>query len=243
MPARGTPGPRKGTVTSPFRHPCALGRALSSRCADSADDYLCFSMAPHIELWTDESSELVRLDGDRLTIGTSTQNDLILEDEMVSRLHAVLEHYTSGWSIRDMGSRNGTFLNRERLMGEQALRPGDEIRLGDTRLVYRAEPAKETPSATRAVQAPPELTRRERDVILELCRPVLSGSLLTEPSTVREMAEALVVTESAVKKHLGRLFDKFGLSGDRERRRGRLAAEAIRRGAVGLGDVRTTPPR
>jgi pSer/pThr/pTyr-binding forkhead associated (FHA) protein len=182
------------------------------------------------------------MDGDRLTLGTSPQNDLTLEDEMASRLHAVLEHYASGWAIRDLGSRNGTYVNGERLVGERALRPGDEIRVGDTRLVYRADVTSDTPTATRAIQAPPELTRRERDVILELCRPVLGGSLLTEPATVREIASALVVTESAVKKHLGRLFDKFELHGDGERRRGRLAAEAIKRGAVGFNDVRLTPP-
>jgi hypothetical protein len=48
------------------------------------------------------------------------------------------------------------------------------------------------------------------------------------------------VTDSAVKKHLGRLFDKFGLDGPRARRRGRLAGEAVRSGAVTLNDLRST---
>jgi DNA-binding CsgD family transcriptional regulator len=194
----------------------------------------------HIELWTGSGSELVRLESDRITIGKSPDNDVVLDDPVVSRLHAVIERYAAGWAIRDLGSRNGTYVNGERIGSERALRPGDEIRLGDTRLNYRADVISDLPSATRASQAPPEITRREHEVLLELCRPVLSGSMMTEPATVREIAEALVVTESAVKKHIGRLYDKFGLSAEGERRRGRLAAEAIRSGAISTIDIRST---
>jgi DNA-binding NarL/FixJ family response regulator len=90
---------------------------------------------------------------------------------------------------------------------------------------------------TRAVEGPPELTRRERDVLVVMCRPVLTRNMLTEPATIREIAAELVVSESAVKKHLGRLYDKFGIHEAEERRRGRLVNDAIRRGAVTMGDV------
>ncbi|GAB3249920.1 hypothetical protein GCM10027452_45380 [Micromonospora halotolerans] len=49
---------------------------------------------------------------------------------------------------------------------------------------------------------------------------------------VRVLAGTLGVSESAVKKHLTRLYDKFGLVSNDDRRRARLAAEAVRRGAV-----------
>ena len=55
------------------------------------------------------------------------------------------------------------------------------------------------------------------------------------------IAEQLVVTEAAVKQHLLRLYDKFGVYDSGERRRVRLANEAIRRGAVTLSDLRETP--
>lgn len=84
---------------------------------------------------------------------------------------------------------------------------------------------------------PPELTRRERDVLIALCRPLLDGDVFTEPAPVREIAAALVVTEAAVKQHLGHLYDKFGIAQSGERRRIRLANEAIRRGAVPLMDL------
>jgi hypothetical protein len=82
-----------------------------------------------------------------------------------------------------------------------------------------------------------ELTRRERDVLLALCRPVLDGDVFTEPASVREIAAALVVTEAAVKQHLLHLYDKFGIDDPGTRRRLLLAREAMRRGAVTLGDV------
>jgi tetratricopeptide (TPR) repeat protein len=79
----------------------------------------------------------------------------------------------------------------------------------------------------------PELTRRERDVLVALCSPALEQNVFTEPASVREIAEALVVTEAAVKQHLLHLYDKFAIPETGERRRVRLAKEAIRRGAVG----------
>jgi class 3 adenylate cyclase len=83
---------------------------------------------------------------------------------------------------------------------------------------------------------PPDLTRRERDVLAALCRPALHGNVFEEPASVREIAAALVVTEAAVKQHLLHLYDKFGIAETGERRRIRLAREAIRRRAVVLSD-------
>jgi DNA-binding CsgD family transcriptional regulator len=65
-----------------------------------------------------------------------------------------------------------------------------------------------------------------------LCRTVLEGAAFTEPASIREIAETLVVSEAAVKQHLAHLYDKFGIQGGGERRRVRLANEALRRGAV-----------
>jgi tetratricopeptide (TPR) repeat protein len=80
----------------------------------------------------------------------------------------------------------------------------------------------------------PELTRRERDVLLALCGPVLSEDVFAEPASVREIAGALVVTDAAVKQHLLHLYAKFGIDTAAGRRRVVLAKEAIKRGAVDL---------
>jgi class 3 adenylate cyclase len=88
--------------------------------------------------------------------------------------------------------------------------------------------------------APPDLTRRERDVLVALCRPALYGNVFEEPASVREIAKTLVVTEAAVKQHLMHLYDKFEIADTGERRRVRLAREAVRRGAVVLSDSAQT---
>jgi len=183
---------------------------------------------------------LVPLDGDRVTVGKDPANDVPLSfDPTVSRLHAVLERLPSGWIIRDLGSRNGTFVNGERIMGDRVVRAGDEIRLGKTRCSLRDQ-AQGPATLTETVQAPPDLTRREREVLLALCRPVFSEDVFTEPAATREIAAELFVTDAAVKQHLMHLYDKFGIHEEGERRRARLANEAIRRGAVTLADLK--PP-
>jgi DNA-binding CsgD family transcriptional regulator len=195
-------------------------------------------MAAYLEVWTPAGRELVALEVGRLTLGTDAANDLVLPaDPTLSRLHAVLERYGAGWCVRDLDSRNGTFVNGQRVWRERPLHPGDELRVGATRLVYRSE----EPSGGKATQAsepPPELTRREREVLLVLCRTVLAGEAFTEPASIREIAEVLVVSEAAVKQHLGHLYDKFGIHDGGERRRVRLANEALRRGAVTITALR-----
>jgi DNA-binding CsgD family transcriptional regulator len=195
-------------------------------------------IAAYLEVWTPTGRELVALETGRLTLGTDPANDLPLPaDPTLSRLHAVLERYGAGWCVRDLDSRNGTFVNGQRVWRERPLRPGDELRVGTTRLVYRSdEPTAGT--GTQASEPPPALTRREREVLVVLCRTVLGGEAFTEPASIREIAEQLVVSEAAVKQHLAHLYDKFGIHGGGERRRVRLANEALHRGAVTITDLR-----
>jgi DNA-binding CsgD family transcriptional regulator len=200
-------------------------------------------MGAYLEVWTPGGRELVTLEAGRLTLGTDPANDLPLPaDPTLSRLHAVLERYEAGWCVRDLDSRNGTFVNGERVWRERPLRPGDELRVGATRLVYRSEePAGG--NRTQASEPSPEVTRREREVLVVLCRTVLGGAAFTEPASIREIADALVVTEAAVKQHLAHLHDKFGIHGGGERRRVRLANEALRRGAVTMAGLREAVAR
>ena len=74
-------------------------------------------------------------------------------------------------------------------------------------------------------------------MLVALCRPLLARDMFTEPSSTKAVAEELVVTQAAVKQHLTNLYDKFGISGDEENRRLRLANDALRRGAVSISDL------
>jgi pSer/pThr/pTyr-binding forkhead associated (FHA) protein len=75
----------------------------------------------------------------KILIGRDLAADVILVwDRKISGLHAELECVGEDWALVDDGlSRNGTFLNGERLPGRCKLRDGDLIRVGDTILLYR----------------------------------------------------------------------------------------------------------
>ncbi len=195
-------------------------------------------MAPQIEVFSGARSWRVELLADRTAVGKAVENDIAIdEDPTASRLHAVLERFAAGWCVSDLGSANGTWVNGERIWASRALRSGDEIRIGQTRLVFR-DPLAAAGAVTEAEQAPPSLTVRERDVLVALCRPLMARDMFTEPASTRVIADELVITQAAVKQHLVNLYDKFGVAPGDDHRRARLANEALRRGAVSLNELR-----
>lgn len=182
---------------------------------------------------------LVPLGSEPVAIGKRPGDGVVIgDDRTVSRLHALVEPVGGGWCIRDLGSRNGTYVNGQRIWAQQALHRGDEIRAGSTRIVFRDDEPGTVVSQTAAAASAPPLTPRERDVLIALCRPLLTGGVFHEPASVREIAGELVVSGAAVKQHLTHLYDKFGLYHANDRRRVRLANEALARGAVSVTDVR-----
>lgn len=196
-------------------------------------------MNAFLEVWRPAGADLVPLAGERLTVGRSVGNDIVLADDgQVSRVHAVLEQLGGSWSVRDVSSRNGTFINGSRVSGEARLGAGDELRIGRTRIVVRADRTADDPGMTEAQAPPPQLTPRERDVLIALFTPMTGPEMFTEPASTRQIAQALWVSEAAVKQHLLRLYDKFAIGDDGERRRTKLANEALRRGAITLAEVR-----
>lgn len=200
-------------------------------------------MSSHLEVWKPSGRELIPLSGERVTLGKASTNTVPLDhDPTVSRLHAIMENHGSAWSIRDLGSRNGTYINGEKIEAERVLRSGDELRLGKSRLVYLVarqadEPLDEATIVPDTAALPPRLTRREFDVLVVLCRPLVSDDPFPEPASVRGMAGELFVTEAAVKQHLQNLYDKFAIPAEGDRRV-RLANEALRRGAVTIAQLR-----
>lgn len=75
------------------------------------------------------------LTGDVVTAGRETDSDLFLDDVTVSRRHAELRRMANGWLLHDVGSLNGTYVNRRRIE-EAALSAGDEVQIGKYRFVY-----------------------------------------------------------------------------------------------------------
>ena len=84
---------------------------------------------------------MVTLDNERspITIGRRPDNDIVLSwDSEVSRRHAHLLHTDRGWALIDDESRNGSYLNGERVTRQGPLRDGDVFRFGDTVVLFRA---------------------------------------------------------------------------------------------------------
>ena len=75
------------------------------------------------------------LDGEKMTLGRTSSNDLQLESEEVSRTHAVLSRLDDEYTLEDQQSRNGLYLNGLMVHGA-VLRDGDEVQIGDVVLVY-----------------------------------------------------------------------------------------------------------
>jgi pSer/pThr/pTyr-binding forkhead associated (FHA) protein len=86
------------------------------------------------------------------TLGRSSDNDVVLEDAYASRRHcAIVVHSTEAAEIHDTASKNGTYLNGQRLVGPAYLKGGDEIRISERAFHFftRAdEPNALSPEAT-----------------------------------------------------------------------------------------------
>ena len=81
------------------------------------------------------------LDADLTTVGRHPSSDIFLDDVTVSRKHAHFVREGGGFVVRDVGSLNGTYVNRERIDVAQ-VQTGDEVQIGKFRLVVHLSPAR-----------------------------------------------------------------------------------------------------
>jgi parallel beta-helix repeat protein len=87
---------------------------------------------------------------DTVRIGRAVDNDIVLEDSQASRHHAAIVQEAAGYSLQDLNSSNGTFLNERRVAEPRMLRDGDLIRMGKTILLFRwGPPSKQALPAPR----------------------------------------------------------------------------------------------
>jgi pSer/pThr/pTyr-binding forkhead associated (FHA) protein len=181
-------------------------------------------------------------DRDRLSVGRSEAADVSLAfDPEVSRVHAELEHVGEEWTLTDDGlSRNGSFVNEERVVGRRRLRDGDALQFGDTLVLFRA-PSQAGTGETVAAKDRPSLgsvTETQRRVLVALCRPFGAGSEFATPATNRQIADEVFLSVDAVKANLRALFERFEV-GDlpQNKKRIRLAELAVRSGIISPRDL------
>ncbi|TQM29166.1 regulatory LuxR family protein [Nocardia bhagyanarayanae] len=197
--------------------------------------------------FTDDSGRQQELmlspDQQRVTIGRSPHADLALRwDAEVSRVHAAVEYLGAHWTIVDDGlSRNGTFVNGERLVGRRRLMAGDKIRVGTSLVSFHdfgsvADDATRT--STGSIPTLRSLTETQRAVLVALCRPYKNGTGFATPASNQQIAEELFLSVDAIKTHLRALFAKFGVESlPQNQKRVRLAALALQSGIISDRDL------
>jgi len=83
-----------------------------------------------------EAGSRFLLDQDVVAAGRHPSSDIFLDDISVSRRHATFTRRGGGYVVSDLGSLNGTYVNRDRIDGDITLSGGDEVQLGKYRLIY-----------------------------------------------------------------------------------------------------------
>ena len=172
-----------------------------------------------------------------LWIGRSPSADLrLVGDGEVSALHAQVEFVREDATLVDDGlSRNGSYVNGERIQGRRRLRDGDMIRVGKTVILWRApgdEGSDSTEISADSLTAA-GVSPGQRRVLVELCRPYKAGASFATPATNAQIAEQLTLSVDAIKTHLRALFEKFGVEGlPQNQKRVALVERALQSGLI-----------
>lgn len=176
-----------------------------------------------------------------VSVGRRPPADLLLDwDAQVSRLHARFDWVQDGWEVvDDGGSRNGTFVNEERLSGRRRLNDGDTVRLGTTTLSFRS-PKREQPDAPEAAETPAavSLSTTQRRVLVALCRRYAAGLAFAGPGADQQIADELFLSAGALKTHVNVLCAKLGVEGPaHDEVRIRLVQRALQAGLISDRDL------
>ncbi|MDX6622141.1 MAG: hypothetical protein QOE75_73 [Solirubrobacterales bacterium] len=179
---------------------------------------------------------------EELWVGRAESANLRLAwDEEVSALHAQIEVVRDECTLVDDGlSRNGSYVNGERVHGRRHLRDGDVLRFGRTELLYRrpGEGAAEATVIASEAPAAASISPAQRKVLVALCRPYKDGGKFATPATNQEIAAELHLSVDAVKTHMRALFEKLEV-GDlpQNQKRVAVAERALNTGAVSQRDL------
>jgi DNA-binding CsgD family transcriptional regulator len=165
---------------------------------------------------------------DLLTIGREAGCRLVIDDLSVSRRHAVIHEVAGKWYVEDLGSRNGTFVDENRVAAGTRCRLRQSSRLGIAstvlvvQLIGSLEDGDDTSSMELTGLVPAvTLSPYQLQVLRLLAAPWLADG--SEPASNAAIARALGIplAENSIKATLRRTYAKVGLSGvaDRSKRR------------------------
>ena len=183
----------------------------------------------------DAAGELIELETDRVRLGRSPENEVVIDLTEISRTHARLEREAGFWHVVDLGSTNGTLVDVTELTAwrPRPLHHGEVINLGDKRHYRFMEqrPDGPVPTVRRGVTKEVRLTKTEAEVLELLFIHYDRGRAAPRLASVKEIADERFVSLGAAKSILSLLYDKFELDGD-ERNKESLAIRAQEWGAT-----------
>ncbi len=145
MPERFEPNEADPTTTSVFKTVGGDSDVNIARRALKPEEQAAIESLPRgsallIALSGPNSGARFLLNEDRTNAGRHQKSDIFLDDATVSRKHAQFIRSGDEFSVRDSGSLNGTYVNRERV-DAQILHTGDEVQIGKFRLTFYEAPA------------------------------------------------------------------------------------------------------
>ncbi|MBB3086239.1 FHA domain-containing protein [Geodermatophilus sabuli] len=189
------------------------------------------------------AQQFVPLEGrSSLTIGRGSGCDVRLAwDERVSRVHAGLDRVGSDWALVDDGlSRNGTYLNGDRINGRRRLHDGDTFVLGSTSFRFRDTHRGSTQLTKVGEQlvTAASLSPTQRQIVIALCRPYKHEEPYATPASNQQIADELFLSVDAVKTHLRTLFQKFQIEDlPQNQKRVKLVERVLGLGLVNRRDL------
>lgn len=126
----------------PTAKPDADDRAILNEADAAAADALPAGSALLIVQRGPGAGSRYLLDTDVVSAGRHPESDIFLDDITVSRRHVEFHRAEGAYRVHDVGSLNGTYVNRDRI-DDALLQNGDEVRIGKFRLVFFASAATE----------------------------------------------------------------------------------------------------
>lgn len=152
-----------------------------------------------------------------IQLGKGPRNDVVIADPAVSSAHAIIGYENGNHSIRDLGSRNGTYINGERLTEPRVLQHGDVVGMGLSKLTFRLSSRERTEDFLDTTlvpgQAAPPLTEQS------LANAAVAAGLITQADVerirdagpkgrrlYRALIEESLVTEPALRDLMSRTF-------------------------------------
>lgn len=106
-------------------------------------------------------------------IGRMEGNDIVLDDPLVSRHHAVIRWSPNGYKLEDLGAANGTYVQGHRIQGSVLLAPEQTIRIGNTELVFHVPPEADEAARLRAAAPQRSAARDGNAPRADLSKPLV----------------------------------------------------------------------